>query len=154
MIESFPTAFANSLWQGALLSLAVWFVLRHLTRFSAATRLAIWQVTLAVVLLLPALRQLPAISLFEAPPVARVSPSASSPIAAPEEPLTVPVHRPLIEVDNHGPAELFAPLAAILALLQLLRLAAPGDPVPTASHPGGGVGCGPGSAAPATGRRW
>ncbi len=123
MIESFPTAFANSLWQGALLSLAVWFVLRHLTRFSAATRLAIWQVTLAVVLLLPALRQLPAIPLFEAPPVARVAPSASSPIAASEEPLTVPVHRPLIEVDNHGPAELFAPLAAILALLQLLRLA-------------------------------
>ena len=41
MNESFSNAFANSPWQGGLLSLAVWFVLRHLTRYSASTRLAI-----------------------------------------------------------------------------------------------------------------
>ncbi|GEM_PF-5258094 len=74
MIESFPSALANSLWQGGRLSLAVRFVLRHLTTYSAATRLAISQVTLAVVLLLLALRQFPALSLFEKPtPVARVA---------------------------------------------------------------------------------
>ena len=40
MIESFPSALANSLWQGGRLSLAVRFVLRHLNTYSAATRLA------------------------------------------------------------------------------------------------------------------
>ena len=121
MIESFPNALANSLWQGGLLSLAVWFVLRHLTRYSAATRLALWQVTLAVVLLLPALRQLPDLSLFETPtPAARVAVATES---SPAEPLPTPVPRPLIEVDHHGPVELFVPLAATLAFFQLLRLA-------------------------------
>ncbi len=121
MIESYPNALANSLWQGGLLSLAVWFVLRHLTRYSAATRLAIWQVTLAVVVLLPALRQLPDLSLFETPTQApRVAVATES---SPAEPLPTPVPRPLIEVDHHGPVELFAPLAATLAFFQLLRLA-------------------------------
>ena len=121
MTESISSAFANSLWQGGLLSLAVWFVLRHLTRYSAATRLAIWQVTLVVVLLLPALRQLPDLSLFESQVSApRV---AAAPEAAPVASLPPSVPRPLIEVDHHGPVELFAPLAAILALFQLLRLA-------------------------------
>ena len=49
----------NSWWQAILLTAIVWMILRDLPRVSAATRLAIWQATLAVVLLLPAIQLIP-----------------------------------------------------------------------------------------------
>ena len=52
-------ALMNGWWQAIVLTAIVWIILRDLPRVSAATRLAIWQVTLAVVLLLPAIQLIP-----------------------------------------------------------------------------------------------
>ena len=58
-MNTFLEAAINGWWQGIVLTLMVWLVLRDLPRVSAATRVAIWQVTMAVVLLLPALQRIP-----------------------------------------------------------------------------------------------
>jgi hypothetical protein len=46
-MNTFLEAILNAWWQGILLTLLVWLVLRDLPRVSAATRLAIWQFTLS-----------------------------------------------------------------------------------------------------------
>ena len=46
-------AVLNGWWQGIALTLLVWLVLRELPRVNAATKVAIWQITLAAVILLP-----------------------------------------------------------------------------------------------------
>ena len=48
-MNTFLEAVINGWWQGIVLTAMVWLVLRDLPRVSAATRVAIWQVTLAVV---------------------------------------------------------------------------------------------------------
>ena len=58
-MNAFLEAILNGWWQGIVLTLLVWLVLRDLPRFSAVTRLAIWHVTLLIVLLLPALQRMP-----------------------------------------------------------------------------------------------
>ena len=58
-MNTFLEAAINGWWQGIVLTLMVWLVLRDLPRVSAATRVAIWQVTLGVVLLLPLLQRIP-----------------------------------------------------------------------------------------------
>lgn len=126
MNETFASALLNSLWQGTLLTFAVWLVLRRQTRCSAATRLAIWQLTLAVVLLLPALRQLPLNRWFEVAIPAAPAPARPQAQAAPnvefEAALPTP-DRPLVELPSEEPADVLMVFAILLALFQLLRLA-------------------------------
>lgn len=125
MNETFPSALLNSLWQGSLLTFAVWLVLRRQTRWSAATRLAIWQLTLAVVLLLPALRQLPLHTWFDAtlppPPAAGRAPLATAPAAEFEAALPSPA-RPLVELPAEEPVDVLLAFAILLAIFQLFRL--------------------------------
>jgi beta-lactamase regulating signal transducer with metallopeptidase domain len=128
MNETFASAVLNSLWQGTLLTMAVWVVLRRQTQWSAATRLAIWQLTLAVVLLLPALRQLPLHGWFETVlPAARpASPQAVASPAGSAEAFEVAVPlppRPVVELPSEEPAEMLLALAVLLGTFQLLRLA-------------------------------
>lgn len=49
------TALLNGVYQGVILTGAVWLILRFLTRTNAATRYAIWGITLVAVLALPIL---------------------------------------------------------------------------------------------------
>ncbi len=124
MTETLSGALLNSLWQGSLLTLAVWLVLRRQTRWSAATRLAIWQVTLAVVLLLPALRQLPLHRWFDsAPPVPAAAPPASAAPAIDFAAALPTPARPLVELPSEEPAEALLATAVLLAAFQLFRLA-------------------------------
>src|ERR1019366_814250 len=53
-------AFLNTLWQTAAVALLSWAALRWTPRVNAATREAVWWAVLAFVVLLPALRGLPA----------------------------------------------------------------------------------------------
>ena len=73
---------ANWLWQGCAVALAATAILRGSRRLSATTRYHLWWVTLAVVLVLPAVSfQLPAASLQPAsssqPPVPSLTQDAS-----------------------------------------------------------------------------
>jgi beta-lactamase regulating signal transducer with metallopeptidase domain len=119
-MPSFFDAIINAWWQGILLTALVWFILRDLPRVSAATRLAIWQLTLAIVLLLPFLQQL---TYFEAPATAiaalplSVSPS---PIEAVE---ALPAPKPLVVVEDGDVAPSFVLIASLLAGIGLLRIA-------------------------------
>lgn len=126
MNESLSSSLLNSLWQGTLLTFAVWLVLRRQTRCSAATRLAIWQLTLAVVLFLPALRQVPLDRWFDSALPAAPAPIRSQTPAPPnvkfEAALPTP-SRPLVEIPSEEPAEVLLALAVLLAIFQLLRLA-------------------------------
>ncbi|MCX6613254.1 MAG: M56 family metallopeptidase [Acidobacteria bacterium] len=109
----------NAWWQAIVLTAIVWIVLRDLPRVSAATRLAIWQVTLAVVLLLPALQLIPMPR--EAPRGAPIRPQSKIvPLPEPTRPIQ---QAPVIEVSDVKLFEVFGGLAMLLALLQVLRLA-------------------------------
>jgi len=57
----------NSLWQGALIALIAWGVLRIFSRANAATRYAIWALALAAMIVTPIFTSLPHVSV-EAPP--------------------------------------------------------------------------------------
>ncbi len=108
-------ALLNGWWQGLVLTLLVWLVMRESQRINAATRAAIWQVTLLVVLLLPALQRIP----LRFGPVEQSQTMAAQPRAVPESERPQPV----IEMqEEHGPEFLMAASIA-LAFLQLLRLA-------------------------------
>jgi beta-lactamase regulating signal transducer with metallopeptidase domain len=150
-MATFFEALLNGWWQGMVLTLLVWLVLRDMPRISAATRLAIWQITLVVVLLLPALQRLPA-GIFQAPhtsarvPAARrtaatnalapgeVSASALAPVstsvstsvstAVSTAVSTQGVRpQPLIELPLQQGARVLVAIALLLALIQLFRLA-------------------------------
>ena len=58
----------NTLWQAALIALAVWTVFRFRPRINAATRHAIWWCTLAVILILPFTRQIASVVQPSRPP--------------------------------------------------------------------------------------
>jgi len=58
----------NTLWQAALIALAVWTVFRFRARINAATRHAIWWCTLAVILILPFTRQIASVVQPSRPP--------------------------------------------------------------------------------------
>ena len=128
-MNTFLEAAINGWWQGIVLTLMVWLVLRDLPRVSAATRVAIWQVTLGVVLLLPLLQRIAvprwpdsfvvektAVELLEAPlarwplslTAGKVAASAPSAKVAP--------------VFEFRDGQLFLAIAINLALFGLLRL--------------------------------
>ncbi len=120
----------NGWWQGILLTAVVWLVMRDMPRIGAATRLAIWQLTLLVVIALPLLQRAPALlaSFLPSPPPAAIAMSSAP--EAPGNPATAASRsdaalspKPLIEIRDHEPAEIFLVVAANLAGLQLLRLA-------------------------------
>jgi beta-lactamase regulating signal transducer with metallopeptidase domain len=73
-------AVLNTLWQSAGVALLAWAALRWTPRVNAATREAVWWAVLAFVVLLPALRGLPAqrAEVREMPPAA-----VSAPVSAP-----------------------------------------------------------------------
>ena len=136
----FLEAVINGWWQGIVLTMLVWLVLRDLPRASAATRVAIWQVTLVVVLLLPLLQRIPLT--FAQPlvawmphwtadtpvaekPAAKLAPALSqAPLPKTSIRESVPEAAvklaPIIELGN---GELFLALAINLAIFGLLRLA-------------------------------
>lgn len=137
-MNAFFEATLNGWWQGILLTLVVWLVLRDLPRISAATRLAIWHATLAVVLLLPALQRIPVAA------IQRMVSSAA--VREPERPVvhrgaeaTLPVDaadpqsryvpsaapppsRPAFELSNGDWITIVLSISIALAFLQLLRL--------------------------------
>jgi len=81
----------NSLWQGALIALVAWAVLRIFSRANAATRYAIWALALAAMIVTPIFTSLPHVSVEAVPvhtawmPPASVASSthASAPAQAP-----------------------------------------------------------------------
>ncbi|MBI3210535.1 MAG: M56 family metallopeptidase [Candidatus Solibacter usitatus] len=128
-MNTFLEALLNGWWQGILLTLLVWLVLRDLPRISAATRLALWHTTLLVVLLLPALQRIP---LPHWGPAAAIPPAVTA--AAPAQQNTAPVQArdlpaptptsptPVMEL-HEDPVEVLLFLCVAMALLKLLRLA-------------------------------
>lgn len=122
MIDPIFSALVNAWWQGLVLTALVWLVLRDSPRLSASTRLAIWQVTLAVVLLLPMLQQLPVLEWFEAPAAPRPVATAPPVVTAPSlEVESAPA--PVVELPSEGLVPGLASTIVLLAILQLLRLA-------------------------------
>lgn len=128
-MNAFLEAAINGWWQGIVLTLLVWLVMRDLPRVSAATRVAIWQVTLGVVLLLPVLQRIPIPHWPDTPavekpaadsPVARVRQEPTSPTAATVGP-SAPIAK-IAPVVEFGDGELFLAIAVSLAFSGLLRL--------------------------------
>jgi beta-lactamase regulating signal transducer with metallopeptidase domain len=109
----------NGWWQGILLTAIVWIILRDLPRVSAATRLAIWQVTLAVVLLLPVIQLIP----MPREVVRTEAKRQQESVKAIPETVSAARQAPVIEVPEENAFPILASLAALLAILQLLRLA-------------------------------
>lgn len=126
----FFEAVLNGWWQGILLTLLVWVVLRDLPRISAATRLAIWQLTLLIVLLLPVLQGvlLPfwndrTSGLPAKDRQTELAPTPATVALAELKPLPAMPPRPLVEVSESSVAPMLLAGALLLALVQLLRLA-------------------------------
>lgn len=122
----------NGWWQGIVLTAVVWLVMRDMPRLGAATRLAIWQMTMLVVVALPLLQRVPVwmkgaqqrvVQLPAAAPAAEsvvvpVLPQPGSAVAAP----TLPQARAVVEIQNAEIAEIALAAAGMLAMLQVLRL--------------------------------
>ena len=129
-MNTFLEAAINAWWQGIVLTLMVWLVLRDLPRVSAATRVAIWQVTLGVVLLLPLLQRIPAPRWPESSAVEKTSIQPHEAPLSPQTPLSfasdkVAASRPAAKVSpliEFRDGDIFLALAISLALLGLLRL--------------------------------
>jgi uncharacterized protein YjbI with pentapeptide repeats/beta-lactamase regulating signal transducer with metallopeptidase domain len=92
----------NSLWQGALIALVAWGVLRIFSRANASTRYAIWALALAAMIVTPIFTSLPHVSV-EAPPhhtawmppaLTSVDTHASAPVQAPATHHDVVTSRP------------------------------------------------------------
>ena len=122
-MDAFLGALLNAWWQGIVLTLLVWLVLRDLPRVSAATRVAIWHVTLLAVLLLPVLQRIPwpswQVEKQRGPAVmGPASTAAIEPIAAAPPPL----RRPIVELSQDDGFEVLVAVSIALVFLQLLRL--------------------------------
>lgn len=122
MMTTFFEAILNGWWQGILLTLLVWIVLRDLPRISAATRLAIWQLTLLIVLLLPLWHDRATWLPTQATPIESTSANPPSELRQPRPLVPLPP-RPLVEVTESNVAPALLAVALFLALFQLLRLA-------------------------------
>jgi uncharacterized protein YjbI with pentapeptide repeats/beta-lactamase regulating signal transducer with metallopeptidase domain len=68
----------NSLWQGALIALVAWGVLRVFSGANAATRYAIWALALTAMIVIPIFTSLPHISVESAPHHTAWAPPAST----------------------------------------------------------------------------
>jgi beta-lactamase regulating signal transducer with metallopeptidase domain len=122
-MSAFLAAMLNGWWQGIILTLLVWLVLRDLPRISAATRLAIWHVTLLVVLLLPALQRIPLPEWrTREVPRAETGSAAPEPTAAVLAPVVPTLTQPVIELEEDHGGPLFVVIPLALAAIQLLRL--------------------------------
>ena len=123
-MTAFLEAIVNGWWQGILLTLLVWLALRDTRRVNATTKVAIWQVTLLAVALLPVLQLLPPL-LRQMAPMEVLTPAAAGP-SSPA--LALPPYspastlRPIMELPE-SLTEVAAICALFLAALQLLRLA-------------------------------
>ncbi len=84
----------NSLWQGALIALVAWAVLRIFSRANAATRYAIWALALAAMIVTPIFTSLSHVSV-EAPPVhtAWMPPASTSSNVHASTPVQAPAAR-------------------------------------------------------------
>jgi beta-lactamase regulating signal transducer with metallopeptidase domain len=128
--EMLLMAIWNGWWQGIVLTAVVWLVMRDMPRIGAATRLAIWQLTLLAVVALPVLQRVPS---WVMPPAnetqavaapARAESPGVPPIAKTEAvPLAALPPKPLVEIRDREPAEVFLVIALLLAGIQLLRIA-------------------------------
>jgi len=58
MMITLVESIVNGWWQGIVLTLTVWLALRDAWRLSAATKVAVWQITLLIVILLPAIQRI------------------------------------------------------------------------------------------------
>ncbi|WP_031496673.1 M56 family metallopeptidase [Bryobacter aggregatus] len=115
----FLEGFFNGWWQGIVLTLLVWLVLRDLPRVSAATKASIWQLTLLVVILLPLLQRIPLPVFEQAVPAASLARGAETPL--PKLPIESVVRTPQVEVEEHE-SKLLLFAAVVLGFVQLLRL--------------------------------
>ena len=112
-------AVLNSLWQSLVLALLVWVALRTVpARVNAATRHAIWWITLAVIVLLPCVPR----SGRSAPAAAEVPSAQPVPPGAPLWP--VPVAAPLSPPAAEGAVEIVRKRAAVWPLWALAVWAA------------------------------
>ncbi len=111
----------NGWWQGIVLTLIVWLALRDARRISAATKVAVWQTTLLIVILLPAIQRIPlSIAAFEDAAPASVPPASLAPAAPiPNQPAAP---RTMVELREEAWAPIVA-LCVLVAAVQLLRLA-------------------------------
>ena len=123
-MTAFLEAIVNGWWQGILLTLLVWLALRDTRRVNATTKVAIWQVTLLAVALLPVLQLLPPLLGQMAPMEVLTSAAAgpSSPALALPPYSPASTLRPIMELPE-SLTEVAAICALFLAALQLLRLA-------------------------------
>ncbi len=123
-MTTFLEAIVNGWWQGILLTLLVWLALRDTRRVSATTKVAIWQITLLVVVLLPVLQQVPTllgqISSIEVQAPLDAAPASTAIALTPPSPVST--QRPVLELPE-SLMQVAAVFALILAVLQLLRLA-------------------------------
>lgn len=120
MNHGFAEVFLNAIVFGLGLTGVAWLLLRDQPRLSAATRLVIWQILFAVVVLLPVLQLVPWKPVVE--PV--VSRQAAVPVAAePESAGEAPAGpAPLVEIHDTDVDGTLAFVAVLLAAVQLLRL--------------------------------
>jgi len=83
----------NSLWQGALIALVAWVVLRLFSRANAATRYAIWALALAAMIVIPIFTSLPHVSV-EAPAhhTAWMPPASTASQTHSAAPFSAPAH--------------------------------------------------------------
>jgi len=123
-MPTFVEALVNGWWQGILLIAAVWLLMRETARMSAATRLAIWQVTLAVVVLLPVLQWLPQERRQVEPRMVSATPTTAPEGRIEPAPQTslLATQPPLVELREADAAGFFLGLGLALAFLQFLRV--------------------------------
>src|SRR5262245_61580777 len=101
MIENFDStarllleALLNTLWQGMLIAVLVWLLLRLVNRLSATTRHAVWLVTLLTIGALPILaivanRNDPATPIKPEPPKPAVQSATPAPASNPVDPVSI-----------------------------------------------------------------
>jgi len=124
-MPSLQEALLNGWWQGIVLALVVWALMRDQLRISAATRLAIWQVTMGIVVALPLLQF---ISLPEAPAkrVATAPAAVSAPAAVGQVAQIAPAaarpQRAVLMLEDDNFVEMVAVFGLLLAAFQILRL--------------------------------
>ncbi len=114
----------NSLWEGALLALAVWVLLTYLPNINATTRYAAWCVALIAALLVPIATAIPQVSVQSAPAhvqSAAVPPATSQRLVVTGKPVG-PVSAKVTAAQPAGSVPV-APFRVHFALPQALALA-------------------------------
>ncbi len=92
----------NSLWEGAILALAVWALLNYLPNINATTRYAAWCVALVAALVVPVVTAIPQVSVQSAPVFHHAA--AAAPVGARNAKVAAPSKLPLQAASQTGPA--------------------------------------------------